>query len=140
MSKTPPEAEVKLKPRTKAFIDLLDRQPTMSQTQAYIETHETNNPRTASVEASRTLASPKVIIYRRKHEQAAKQTMVEIATSKRAKHADRIKAAQDILDRNLGKATQRTEASSTVVNLNVEASQQLNDQFTEFLRNSTNQQ
>lgn len=124
----------KLRPKTKAFIDLLDSNPKLSQATAYKMTHETVNSDTAKANASRTLASANVIIYRKQHEQMAKQTIVEIAMNKKAKDTDRIKAAQDVLDRNLGKATLKTEANITNLNLNIEASEELNQQFTEFLK------
>lgn len=126
----------KLRPKTIKFIELLEKDSKLSHTQAYLDTHQTTNRHAANVEASKLLAKPSVIIYRKKHEELAKRVVVEIAL-KADKPADRLKAAQDILDRNLGKAIQHVESNSTTVNLNVEASQELNDQFTRFLTQST---
>jgi len=44
----------------------------------------------------------------------AKDIIYEIATDEYAKNSDRLKAAQDIIDRTEGKAIQRVESNQTV--------------------------
>lgn len=127
-----------LKPSTKAFIDLLDgSKKHITQTDAYLATHKTTNRNAAAVEASRTLRNPNVIIYRKKHALMAVKNIVAMASDKRVHEATRLKANIDILDRFDGKAVQRVQSESTNLNINVEASEELNNQFTEFLKGKT---
>lgn len=126
-----------MKPKTKAFADELIKDPKISQTEAYIRTHITTNRDSARNSASELMAKPSVQIYLKKHVQMAKRTMVSLAGDDRVKSGDRIKAAQDILDRTLGKAVQRTESENKNVNMNIEASTELNEAFTDFLKQST---
>lgn len=130
---------IKLRPKTKAFVDLLDSNPKMTQTEAYLKTHKTTKVSTAVVEASKTLSKPNVIIYRKKHAQMAVRNIVDMASDKSIHEATRLKANVDILDRFVGKAVQKVESSSVNLNVNVEASEQLNQQFTEFLKQSSHQ-
>jgi hypothetical protein len=126
-----------MKPKTKAFADKLLSDPKISATQAYLETHETTNRPTAGNEAYKMLRKPSVQIYLKKHEDLAKETIVKIMTNGNFKPDTRIKAAQDILDRNLGKATTRSEDTSVNLNLNVQASQELSEAFTDFITGKT---
>lgn len=128
-----------LKRRTIEFADRLLADPSISQTQAYLDTHETNNKDTARIQASRLLTKPSVQIYLKKHVQMAKQNIVMMASDESVKPDTRLKANQDILDRAVGKPTIRTESTNTNLNLNIEASQELNDQFTAFLKAKTQQ-
>lgn len=129
----------KLRPKTKAFVDRLVSNPKLSQTQAYLQTHQTNNPVTAKVEASKLLSKPNVKVYKASVERLARQTVTEIMLDKSVKADTRLKASQDILDRNIGKAIQKTETKSTSVNVNLEASKELSDNFTAFLKQQTQQ-
>lgn len=95
--------ELNIKPRTKAFADKLLQDPGISQTQAWIDTHKTNNPRAASVESSRTLAKPSLQIYMQNHINKAKTRIVDLVDSDKPDIA--LRASQDILDRTHGKAT-----------------------------------
>jgi len=129
----------KMSRRTKAFADKILNEPHLSNASAYIATHETNNRKAASVEATRLLKRPAVIIYLKKHEELAKQTLVEAVKDSDAKWSDRIRAAQDILDRNLGKATIKTESENRNINLNVETRIELGSDFAAFLLSKTEQ-
>lgn len=102
--------ELKLKPRTKAFADKLLQDPGISQTQAWIDTHKTNNPRAASVESSRTLAKPSLQIYMQNHINKAKTRIVDLVDSDKPDIA--LRASQDILDRTHGKATVIQESNT----------------------------
>lgn len=128
-----------LRPKTKAFVDKVLSDPKISHTQAYLATHGTTNANSAKATASQLLAKPNVIIYMKKHEQLAKQTMIEAMRDTEAKWADRISAARDVLDRNLGKPTIRTEVETKNLNINVEASVELGNDFTMFLKGKTEQ-
>lgn len=146
-NKTVVEAEVlpKLKPKTKAMLELMDSNPKLSQSTAYLMTHETKSKETARANASRLLASANVKIYRQNTEQMAKRIVVDVASHASGRRKQpafqrlALDAANSILDRNLGKPTIKQETQATSLNLNVEASQELNDAFTAFLKDSTKQ-
>ncbi len=135
----------KLKPKTKAFIALLDSDPKISHTQAYLDTHKTTNRKAANVMAAQVLAKPSVKIYRKQTEQRAKQTAVAVMDNAiRRKDIPAMQrlaldAANSILDRNLGKATIKQESTTVNTNLNIQASAELNQAFTDFLKGSTKQ-
>lgn len=113
--------KLKLKPRTIAFIDELSNNPKLSQTEAYLRTHKTTNINSARASASQLLATPNVLIYTNKIENKAKRKIASLIDSEKEEIA--LKASQDILDRNIGKAVQKT--ISTSVNISFE--QALND-------------
>lgn len=125
-----------MKPKTKEFLDLLATDPKIDQTEAYLATHKTTNRNTARSEASKTIAKPSSQIYLKKHVSMAKRTIVDIAMNS-DKDETRLKASQDILDRTDGKAIQKTINQNTNLNLNIEASKELADNFTEFLKSQT---
>ena len=127
----------KLQPNVKAFANKLLDNPKISATQAYLDTHTTTNRRTANDLASKALRNPKVMIYMQKHAERAKERIVELVESKKEDIA--LKASFDIMDRTYGKAIQRQESNNTNVNLNVEASQELSDNFLNFLKQTTQQ-
>jgi len=107
--------ELKLKPKTKAFVDKLIEEPKLSQTEAYIQTHETNNRDTAKVEASKLLTKPNVQIYKDSAVIKAKKRIVALVDSDNENIA--IKASQDIIDRVEGKAVQKNESTQRTVNV-----------------------
>lgn len=107
--------ELKLKPKTKAFVDKLIDEPKLSQTEAYIQTHETNNRDTAKVEASKLLTKPNVQIYKDSAVIKAKKRIVALVDSDNENIA--IKASQDIIDRVEGKAVQKNESTQRTVNV-----------------------
>lgn len=107
-----------LKPKTKEFIDLLNSNPKLSNTEAYIQTHSTENRKVASVEASRLLSKPSVIGYKDSAVAKAKRRMIELVDSSNESIA--VKASQDIIDRNEGKAIQKNETTSKVVEVKLD--------------------
>ena len=125
-----------IKPKTKAMADKLLSDPKTSATQAYIDTHKTTNRNTAKVNSTRLLQKPEVKIYMQQHITLARNKIVELATTA-SKEDTQLKASQDILDRAIGKAIQKTETTNTNLNLNVETSIELKDSFTEFLKTKT---
>lgn len=108
-----------MKPKTKAFADTLIANPKLSNTEAYMLTHTTKNRRSASVSASRLLATPSVSIYLAEHVSRARQRIIDLVDNA-GKEEIQLRAAQDILDRSYGKPTQRTELAATGVSLNID--------------------
>lgn len=116
--------------------DLLLKDPKISQTDAYIATHKTKSKQNANIQASKLLAKPSVQIYMQQHETLAKETVVDIMNNSQ-KDDTRLKAAFDVLDRNLGKAIQKSENQNVNLNLNIEANKELSENFTDFLKKKT---
>lgn len=125
-----------MRPKTKALADKILTDPKISHTQAYIDTHETTNRTTAKFEASRLLKKESVKVYMKAHEDMAKQRIAYLSVNGK-KEDIQLKAAQDILDRNVGKAVQRQETQNTNLNLNLEVSKDLSDKFTQFIKQQT---
>lgn len=107
-----------IKPKTKEFVDLLNENPTMSQTEAYIRTHATNSVKTAKSEASKLLQRPAVIGYKDSAVKKAKRRVVELVSSTNESVA--LKAAESIIDRNEGKAVQKSESINKTVELKLD--------------------
>ena len=124
VSESPAEKQARLakeygiKPKTKAMIDLMNENPKLSATEAYIRTHETEDRKSASVSASKLLAKPNVIGYKDSAVRKAKRRIVSLVDSDNENTA--LKAAQDILDRNEGKAIQKTENTSRTVEVKLD--------------------
>lgn len=109
-----------MKPKTKAFVDLLISNPKLSQQDAYLQTHKTENKAAARVNASKLLSKPSVQIYKQIHIDKAKRRIVQLVDSDKEEIA--LKASESILDRELGKALSRTNN----VNLNINLEEALN--------------
>lgn len=126
----------KLKPKSKAMADLELSNPKISKTDAYLATHNTTNRATARAEAAKLTAKPSYQLYKQEHVQAAANTVVHLS-----QHAEnentRLSAANSLLDRELGKATLTTETKNTNLNVNVEASEETAQAFTEFMKKNT---
>lgn len=110
--------DLRLKPRTKAFVDELLNDKSISQTEAYIRTHETNNRNVAAKEASKLVRKRNVSIYKASHVKKAKERIVSLVDTSNESIA--LKASQDILDRTEGKAIQKTENTSKVVEVKLD--------------------
>ena len=115
-----------MKPKTKAFADELLANPKISNTEAYMRTHPTTNRRSASVSASKLLATPSVSIYLARHVDAARERIVQLVDSA-GKEEVQLRAAQDILDRTHGKAAQRIEQSVSGITLNIDLTSSLQE-------------
>lgn len=115
-----------MKPKTKAFADKLLADPKISATQAYLDTHQTTNKASAGVSAHQLLKKPNVQIYMKKHIDKAKHKVITLVDSDKEEIA--LKASESILDRALGKPTQRQESVSTVVSLNLDLTQAIEPQ------------
>lgn len=104
----------KLTRKDQAMLDEIVRNPTISNTEAYIRTHETNNRDTARAEAVRVLAKPSSQIYLKKHLDRARDRIIELVESQNESIA--LKASQDILNREKG-----LPASKSInANINIE--------------------
>ena len=110
--------QLRIKPRTKAMVDKLLDNPSMSQTQAYIETHDTNNRNVARVEASKLLSKPSVAIYKDSAVRKAKSRIVSLVDSDNENIA--LKASQDIIDRTEGKAGHKEGDMSRTVHVSLD--------------------
>ena len=110
--------QLRIKPKTKAMVDLLHANPKLSQTEAYIRTHETNNRTVAKNEASKLLTKPSVMIYKASAVKKAKERIVSLVDSDNENIS--LKASQDILDRTEGKAQQKNGDVSRTVHVSLD--------------------
>jgi hypothetical protein len=110
--------QLNIRPATKATVDLLNDNPKMNQTEAWIRTHGTTSRASARATASKVLARPNVKIYKDNAVKSAKTRIVQLVKSNNESIA--LKASQDILDRTEGKAVQRTESTGKVVEVKLD--------------------
>jgi hypothetical protein len=115
-----------MKDKTKAFVNELLTDPKLSQTEAYIRTHNTTNRKSAGVSASKLLATPSVSIYMAQHVESARDKIADLAINA-IKEEIQLRASQDILDRSYGKPTQRAEVVASGITLNIDLSSALVD-------------
>jgi hypothetical protein len=109
-----------IKPKTREFVDLLNADPKLSAAEAYIRTHETNSRITAKNAASKLLQKPAVIGYKDAAVKKAKRRIVSLVDSDNENIS--LKASQDILDRNEGKAVTKQEITSKTVTVKLDLS------------------
>lgn len=115
--------------KQKAFADHLINHPKDSATEAAAQTYNVSTRESAEVIASQNLSRPPILKYLNKHIEDAETTLLNVMyNSEKMKdepqHARIAKdAADSVLDRVLGKATQKVESHSTTVNLNLDLSQ-----------------
>lgn len=109
---------LRIKPKTRAMVDLLIENPKLSQTEAYIQTHSTNNRKVASDNASKVLSKASVQIYKDSAVRKAKKRIVSLVDSNNENIA--LKASKDVLDRVEGKAVQKNESISRTVNVRLD--------------------
>lgn len=128
----------KLKPRSKAMAKIMVEKPKLSKTDAYLETHNTTNRATARAEAAKLTAKPSFQIYKQEQVEQAKTNILDLANNAENESV-RLKANQDVLDRNEGRATQKQITENTNLNVNIEADQQIATDFMNFLKASTAQ-
>lgn len=118
-----------MKPKTKAFVDEIIKDPKISATNAYLKTHETNNRATARVNASQLLAKDNVHAYLASKSDIAEKTLYQVLSNskkhKESVHWQRLAkdSANDIMDRVSGKPISRTNN----VNLNLNIEQAINE-------------
>jgi hypothetical protein len=110
--------QLRLKPKSKATIDEILANPDISNTEAYIRHHKTDNRASARASVAKLLAKPNVIGYKDAAVKKAKNRIVELVDSNNDNTA--LKAAQDIIDRNEGKAIQKSENVSRVIEVKLD--------------------
>lgn len=113
-----------LKHNSKQVLDIIATQKKRNATQAYMQVHPNATKASAQVLASQLLNKPTSIIYLEEHVNRAKNTIVSLLDSE--KDDIRLRSATDILDRNTGKAIQRTEVT-TGVTLTIDLTSALED-------------
>lgn len=107
----------KMKPKTKAFLDKLLSDPKIDRNKAWMETHNTNNPRSAAATAAEVLARPSSQLYLQQHIDKAKERIVSLVDSNREDIA--LKASESILDRELGKPIVKQQIQSTRISISL---------------------
>lgn len=107
-----------LKHNSKRVLDIIATQTKRNATKAYKEVHPNASDASAQVLSSALLAKPEAQIYLQQHVDKATSTVVELLDSQ--KDDIRLRSAQDILDRNHGKATQKIEQQTTGVTLSID--------------------
>jgi ribosomal protein S20 len=110
--------QLRIKPKTKAMVDMLADDKTLSQTEAYIRTHKTESRATARNNASKTLAKTSVRIYSDSIVRKAKTRVGQLVDSENESIA--LKASQDIIDRTEGKAQQKDSDKSRTVTVKLD--------------------
>lgn len=112
-----PANTYKLTRKQKRFADLLLNNPKLSAAQAVREVYnitrpDSSTPRTVAAE---NLAKPNIQLYMDAHVQKAKNKIIQLIDSKADKIA--LAASDSVLNRALGKPTQRVEQHTTSVSL-----------------------
>lgn len=112
--------QLRLKPNTIKMLELMESNPKLSQTEAYIQTHQTNSRETARANASALLAKDSVAIYKNSIVKKAKRKVGLLIDSSNESIA--LKAAIDVIDRTEGKAIQKNETTTKVVTVKLDLS------------------
>jgi len=107
-----------LKENSKRTLDIIAGQKKQNATAAYKEVHPNASDITAAVNSYRLLQKPEAQIYLEKHITKARNKVVQLVESK--KEGIALQASEAVLDRALGKATQRTEVQTTGVTINID--------------------
>lgn len=122
--------QIKLTRKQKAFADELIRNPKQSMVKAVLKTYgKPDKPvtygsaRQISVE---NLQKPSIQIYLDQHVQKAKNKIVELIDSEKEEVA--LRASDSILDRVLGKPTQKVETQSTGVVFHFDLTSSISDE------------
>lgn len=134
---------VKLTRKQKAFADELINNPKQSATKAVLKTYNVTKASTAGVVANENLKKPSIIKYLELHSDKAEEAIITVLNNA-ISQTDSVgwqrlakDTADSILDRVHGKATQKTETNTQNLNINVEASKELDEAFTAFLKQQT---
>ena len=112
-----------LKANSKKILDIVASQPGVNYSEAYKMVHPDAKDSTARNNSSQLIRKPEAQIYLQKHIDRAKTTIVSLLDSE--KDEVKLKAADSILDRSLGKATQRMEMQSTAVIIGIDMTQSI---------------
>jgi hypothetical protein len=107
-----------IKPKTREFVDELLSTKGISQTDAYLKVHPKASRVTAKNAASKLLQKPAVIGYKDSAVGKAKRRIVSLVDSTNESIA--LKAAQEVIDRNEGKATQKSEHTNQSISVRLD--------------------
>lgn len=107
-----------LKRNSKRVLDIVAGQKKQNVTEAYRQVHPDATDNTARSNAWKLMQKPEAHIYLQQHIDKARNTIVSLTDSD--KDEIRLRASQDILDREHGKATTVTEVKSTGVTINID--------------------
>lgn len=110
-----------LKRNSKKVLDIIATQKKTNATAAYKQIHTNASDVTARTNAYKLMQKPQAQIYLQEHIDNAKSTIVYLLQSE--KDDIKLRAAEAILDRELGKATQRTEVQHNSITLNIDLTQ-----------------
>lgn len=108
----------KLTRKQKAFADMIISQPKTSATEIVRQTYNVSDTNTAKSIASENLTKPNIVAYIDEHVTKARDKIVSLLEAE--KEEIQLRSAQDILDRTLGKATQRTEVRTEKLSINID--------------------
>ena len=112
-----------LKAKSKQVLDTIASNPRINNTDAYLEVHKTAKRTTAASNVHQLLKKPEAQIYLEKHISKAKSTVVSLLDSE--KDDIRLRAADSVLDRALGKPIQQTNITSQSVQVNIDLTKEL---------------
>jgi len=112
--------ELRLRPKTIELIEMLQNDKKLTQTEAYMRLHDVKDRRVAQANASRVLSSDSARVYSDAAVGKAKRRIVSLVQSRNENTA--LKASQDILDRNEGKAVQKSENLTRTVEVKLDLS------------------
>lgn len=115
-----PVQEIKITRKQKAFADHLIENPKDSATEAAAQTYNTTSRGSAAIVAHENLMKPNVQIYLSQHVDKARMKVLELIDSDKDEIA--LRASDSVLDRALGKATQRTEQISVSLSFGMDLS------------------
>jgi len=107
-----------IKPKTQEFIDNLLANPNKSIADVYMMNHKTTSRRNASIAGGKLLKKPAVIGYKDAAVGKAKRRIVQLVDSNNENIS--LKAAQDIIDRNEGKAVTKQEITQKTVSVKLD--------------------
>lgn len=122
---------MKLTRKQEAFVRFLINNPKASATEAASQTYDVKSRVVAATVANENLRKPQIMAVLEKHDLIAQKALAEGLKATRGiyqngqmvaeevDHQVRLRAADSILDRLHGKATQKVEQHSTTVNLNL---------------------
>jgi len=110
--------QLRIKPKTKATVDEILSNPSISNTEAYMKHHGTTNRDSARASVSKMLAKPSVQVYKDSAIRKAKSRIVSLVDSDNENIA--LKASQDIIDRTEGKAGHKDEQVSRTVHVSLD--------------------
>jgi hypothetical protein len=115
-----------LKANSRKVLDIIAGQTKRNGSAAYQQIHPNTSQDTAKAAAYQLLAKPEAQIYLQEHIDKAKRTIVDLMDSE--KDDIRLRSAQDVIDREHGKATQRVEQTTTGVTLTIDLTNALTQQ------------